>query len=90
MKLKLECGRICIVPETVSEGLHLGAFYGQLPEQARDSVWMKDGEYIACDYVQLRIVDDFLDWKGKDLGRVERIEQLLEAEKQLKDIRSHE
>jgi hypothetical protein len=85
MRLKLECGRVCIIPETPQEGLHLGYFYGTLPEQAKDVCWMKGDEYFAIDYCQIRIVDDLLDWKGKDLGRVDRIKQLLEAEKQLKE-----
>lgn len=81
MKLKYECGRVLIIPETAVEGMHVGAFFGSLPEKAREAVWMNAAqEHIGLDVVQLSIVDDMLGWKGTGSSRVDRLKALLELE----------
>ena len=85
MKLKYECGRVLIIPETPQEGMHVGAFFGSLPEQTRPSVWMNERQdHMDIDAVMLNTVDVELGWRETGGGRIDRIRELLEIEDRVK------
>lgn len=84
MKLEYKNCQLLIIPETMGEAVQIGRFVGDLPAHLRDYIGL-NGHHLWVGVDQLHMVDCQLDWpRESGIGRIELIEQLQEAEKELK------
>ena len=92
MKIKVDKKGLLFVPEDAKDGFEIGRIHGMFEEFSDSLRWLiydKEcginlricQEPLEIEKRSMKLVDELLQWEGTGRGRLDRIEELLEIER---------
>lgn len=101
MQIDIDKNGLTLVPSTEKDAYEIGfvsGCYDKLSDALKKIIVIDEARcrlrinhaYVGACEKQMRLVDDLLGWKGTGNGRIDRINELLEAERNLMQRKTDE